>query len=165
MPCRSVAVEDGQPEQAPFICQIDDAVLEAAERDVAAVLGDRRAHPRLDQLLDGGDGLGVLGLEELRRLGPAPFRSRTSGAPDMKCSMMAPRIAGLSCCHSPSALVTVMKSQPKNTPVTPGISNRRSASGDCAAPRPVGNVERAVASTARPGRNFRSPGSGSARSG
>ena len=37
--------------------QIDDAVLEAAERDVAAVIGHRRPHPRLDaesgQILDG----------------------------------------------------------------------------------------------------------------
>jgi len=48
--------------------------------------------------------------------------------------MMAPRIAGLICCHSPSALVTVMKSLPRKTPVTPGSANRRSASGDLAAP-------------------------------
>ena len=40
--------------------------------------------------------------------GPPP--SRMIGAPAMKCSMMAPRIAGLRCCHSTSALVTVMKS-------------------------------------------------------
>ena len=42
----------------------DDAVLEAAEGDVAAVIGDRRTHARLDQFLDGGDRLGVVGVEE-----------------------------------------------------------------------------------------------------
>ena len=47
--------------------------------------------------------------------------------------MTAPRIAGLSCCHSPWSLVTAIKSAPKNTPVTPSIPNSRSASGDCAA--------------------------------
>ena len=31
--------------------------------------------------------------------------------------MMRPRIAGFKCCHSPSDLVTVMKSWPKNTPL------------------------------------------------
>ena len=44
--------------------------------------------------------------------------------------MMTPRMAGFRCCHSPSPLVTLMKSEPKNTPVTPSISNRRAASGD-----------------------------------
>src|SRR6266545_6393501 len=51
-----------------------DAVFEAAERDVAAVVLDRRPHPGLDQLLDGGDGLGVLGFEEL-----VPARRRGAG--------------------------------------------------------------------------------------
>src|SRR5262245_1882797 len=44
--------------------QVDHAVLVAAERDVAAVAGDRRAHAGLDQLLDRGDGLGVIRSEE-----------------------------------------------------------------------------------------------------
>ena len=65
MPWRSVAVELGQPEQAPRICKIDDAVAIALEGDVAAVLGDGRAHARLEQLLDGLDRLLVLGREEL----------------------------------------------------------------------------------------------------
>ena len=65
MPCLSVAVEDGQPEQAPFMLQIDDAFLVALEGDVAAVAGHRRAHARLDQVLDDGDGLGVGCIEEL----------------------------------------------------------------------------------------------------
>src|SRR5262249_11791816 len=38
---------------------------EAAERDVAAVVGDRRPHARLDQLFDGGNGFGILLLEEV----------------------------------------------------------------------------------------------------
>src|ERR1700694_2758118 len=44
--------------------EIDHAVLVAAKGDVAAVAGDRRPHPRLDQLLDGGDRLGVTRREE-----------------------------------------------------------------------------------------------------
>jgi hypothetical protein len=40
--------------------QVDDAVLEAVEDDVAAILGDGGAHPRVEQLLDLGDDL-VLG--------------------------------------------------------------------------------------------------------
>src|SRR5262245_36325507 len=42
-----------------------DAVAVALEGDVAAILGDGGTHPRLQQLLDGLDGLGVLGAEEL----------------------------------------------------------------------------------------------------
>src|ERR1700682_4522136 len=44
--------------------EIDDAVLEAAESDVAAVIGDRRAHPCFDQILDHLDGFGVGLVEE-----------------------------------------------------------------------------------------------------
>src|SRR5262249_39404167 len=47
----------------------DDPVLESAEGDIAAVIGDGRAYPGLDQLLDGGDGFGVLRLVELVRRG------------------------------------------------------------------------------------------------
>ena len=59
MPCLSVAVELGQPEQAPCIVQIDHALAEAAVDDVAAVVGDRRAHAGFDQFLDLLDDLGV----------------------------------------------------------------------------------------------------------
>ena len=58
------------------------AFLVALEGDVAAVAGHRRAHARLDQILDGGDGLGVLGVEEFvasAGAGSAPLAS--SGAP------------------------------------------------------------------------------------
>ena len=44
--------------------QINDAVAIALEGDIAAVLGHGRAHARLEQLLDGLDGLFVLGREE-----------------------------------------------------------------------------------------------------
>src|ERR1700722_1872263 len=45
--------------------EIDDAVLEAAEGDVAAVVGDRRSYPCLDQVLDGGNRLSVVFAEKL----------------------------------------------------------------------------------------------------
>src|SRR5262245_48205491 len=84
----------------------------------------------------------------------------TIGAPDMKCSMMTPRMAGLSCCHSPSVLVTAMKSEPKNTPEIPAISNRRSASGDCAAASLSRMSSVPLVSTGRPGRNLSVAGFG-----
>src|SRR6185436_14978525 len=57
-----------------------------------------------------------------------------TGAPDMKCSMMAPRMAGLMCCHSSASfLVTDMKSEPRNTPVTPSTPNSRCANGEVVA--------------------------------
>src|SRR5690349_11403164 len=73
--------------------------------------------------------------------------------------MMAPRIAGLSCCQSPSVLVTVTKSEPKNTPVTPGTSNRRAASGErLAESRLKSNVP--LSSMIRLGMNFSVAGLG-----
>ena len=67
-----------------------------------------------------------------------PCCSATSGlhgletsAPDVKCSMMAANTSGFSMLHARSSfLVTVTKSDPKNTLVTPSIANRRLASGD-----------------------------------
>src|SRR6516225_10993728 len=47
-----------------FHVEIDDAILETAERDVAAIVGDCGADPGLDQLLDGGDRGGVRLVEE-----------------------------------------------------------------------------------------------------
>ena len=49
--------------------------------------------------------------------------------------MMAPRIAGLMWFHSVPSLVTEMKSEPRNTPLTPGSSNKAAASGDVAKSR------------------------------
>jgi hypothetical protein len=53
--------------------EVDDAFLVAAEGDVAAVTRHCWAYTRLDQILDGGDGLGVLGVKEFI----------CCGAPDM----------------------------------------------------------------------------------
>src|SRR5438132_975792 len=44
--------------------EIDDTVLEAAEGDVAAVIGNRRPHPRFDQLFDDSNRFGILLFEE-----------------------------------------------------------------------------------------------------
>jgi hypothetical protein len=51
--------------------EVDDAVLEAAEGDVAAVAGDRRADAGLEQLLDGLDRRRVGSVEELLAVGSA----------------------------------------------------------------------------------------------
>src|SRR6516162_2092408 len=91
-------------------------------------------------------------------VGWAPVAS--NGAPLMKCSMMAPRIAGLICCQSPAVLVTEIKSAPKKTPVIFGISNNRSASGDCAAASLLCMSSVPDSRTGRPGRNFKVAGLG-----
>src|SRR5947199_126966 len=78
----------------------------------------------------------------------------------MEHFMMMPRIAGLSCGHSESCLVTVMKSEPRNTPPTPGMLNSRSASGDLAASARSRISSVPLSSTVRPGRNFSVAGLG-----
>ena len=67
MPCFSVAVDDGQPAQAPFMCRNTVPFSIAAEGDVAAVLGDGRANPRVEQFLDGHDDLLVGLVDRTRR--------------------------------------------------------------------------------------------------
>jgi hypothetical protein len=57
-------------------------------------------------------------------------------------------------------LVTEMKSLPKNTPLTLGRPNRRSASGDCTAASLFGMSSVPWPSTGLPGRNFRVAGFG-----
>src|SRR5215471_7623233 len=47
-----------------FHVEIDDAILEATESDVATIICDCGANPGLDQLLDGGDRGGVRLVEE-----------------------------------------------------------------------------------------------------
>src|ERR1700752_924007 len=47
-----------------FHVQIDDAILETAESDIAAIVGDRGADPGLDQFLDRGDRGGIRLVEE-----------------------------------------------------------------------------------------------------
>ena len=76
--------------------QVHHAVAEAAEGDVAAVLGHRRADAGLDQLLDlatisaSPRRTGTVGRRRPRR----PLDHRLAGE---KCSMIAPSIAGLRC--------------------------------------------------------------------
>src|SRR5690606_4756409 len=71
------------------------------------------------------------------------------------------RMAGFRCCHSAPSFVTVMKSYPKKTPITPGMSNRRPASGE-AARADSASRKSAVpsSSTTRPGRNLSVAGLG-----
>src|SRR5215469_18781858 len=45
----------------PLHVQVDHAILEILEDDVAAVLGNRRTHARFEKLLDLGDDLVVIG--------------------------------------------------------------------------------------------------------
>ena len=101
MPFFSVIVEDGQPEQAPCMREIDRAVLEAAIDDVAAVLRDRRADPGLDQLADLGDDLGVGGIVvDRRRVGatwmPAALPGANKGAALAKWSSSTSSTCGFS---------------------------------------------------------------------
>ena len=66
---------------------------------------------------------------------------RVAATPDVKCSMMAAKISGLSAFQGRSSLlVTVTKSEPKKTPVTPSIWNRRLASGDLRPSRAVSKL-------------------------
>ena len=48
--------------------QIDDAVAEALEGDVAAVLGNLRTNARFDQFLDGRNGFGIFRIEVITGL-------------------------------------------------------------------------------------------------
>ena len=75
--------------------------------------------------------------------------------------MIAPRMAGLICCHSAaSALVTVTKSVPKKTPVTPSAAKMRLAKGDFTAASALGKSAVPISSTVWPGRNFSVAGLG-----
>ena len=77
MPCFSVAVDDGQPAQAPFMCRKTVPFWIAAEGDVAAILGDGRPDARVEQFLDRHDDLGIGLVEELAaRLGRPRRRRR-----------------------------------------------------------------------------------------
>src|ERR1700744_4562297 len=69
-------------------------------------------------------------------------------------------MAGLTCCQSLSALVTVKKSEPENTLVTPATPNSFSASGERAAASRLTNSMVPLSRTVRPGMNFRVAGLG-----
>src|SRR5215467_326532 len=159
MPCLSVAVEDGQPEQEPFIWR--NTMPSLKPRNVMSppsLATAGRTRVSISSLM-----MATVSASSLSKNSSAPAASiapLTIGAPDMKCSMMAPRIAGLICCHSASDFVTVMKSLPRNTPATPGTPNSRSARGDFDASAAFGISRTPSGSTGRPGRNFRVAGFG-----
>src|SRR5690554_1892816 len=83
------------------------------------------------------------------------------GLPLMKCSMTAPRIAGLIWAQSTaSCLVTETKSAPRKTPATPSSENSAEASGDSRAVSVSRKSRGSPESTSRPGRNFSVAGLG-----
>src|SRR5436190_1386143 len=161
LPWRSVAVDDGQPAQAPFMSRNTTPSLKPRNvMSPPSFSTAGRTRVSISSLMVATVSASLASKNSSPSAGAAPASARTSGAPDMKCSMMAPRIAGLSCCHSPLSLVTEMKSDPKNTPLTPPISNSRSASGDCAAAA-LSRMSRVPWDrTARPGRNLSAAGLG-----
>src|SRR4029077_19699349 len=163
MPWRNVAVDDGQPEQAPFMFRYTTPSLKPLNvMSPPSLATAGRTRVSISSLIvatvwaaaeeKNSSGSSVLALALL-----------SSGAPDMKCSMIPPRIMGLRCCHSAgSSLVTAMKSEPKNTPLTPSTANSRSASGDWAASSRLRRSSVPVYSTGRPGRGFKVAGLGGA---
>src|SRR3954453_13798337 len=75
--------------------------------------------------------------------------------------MIPPRIDGLRTCQSRSAaLVTVTKSEPKNTRSTPSTANSLLASGEGVAASADAKSFVPLSMTTRPGRNFRVDGLG-----
>ena len=84
----------------------------------------------------------------------------STGAPERKNSVTTPSTAGRKCCHSPSDLVTEMKSPEKKTPLTPSMENSACASGERAAAEALGMSSTPSCMTERPGRNFRVAGLG-----
>src|SRR5216684_476812 len=159
MPCFRVAVEDGQPEHEPFMWRNTTPSLKPRKvMSPPSLATAGRTRVSISSLM-----MATVSASSLSKNSSSPAASiapLTIGAPDMKCSMMAPRIAGLICCHSASDFVTVMKSLPRNTPATPGTPNSRSARGDFAASAALGMSRTPSGNTGRPGRNFRVAGFG-----
>src|SRR5258708_2671211 len=159
MPCFRVAVEDGQPEHEPLMWRNTTPSLKPRKvMSPPSLATAGRTRVSISSLM-----MATVSASSLSKNSSAPAASiapLTIGAPDIKCSMMAPRIAGLICCHSVSDFVTVMKSLPRNTPATPGTPNNRSARGDFAASAALGMSRTPSANTGRPGRNFRVAGFG-----
>src|SRR5438270_1140536 len=161
MPWRSVAVEDGHPEQAPFMSRNTTPSLNPRKvMSPPSLATAGRTRVSISSLI-----VATVSASACSKNSPAssvspPAPAVTIGAPDMKCSMITPRIAGLSCGQSEPDFVTVMKSEPRNTPPTPGISNSRSASGDCAASVLSRISSVPESSTLRPGRNLSVAGFG-----
>src|SRR5215470_13395182 len=161
MPCFRVAVEDGQPEHEPFMCRNTMPSLKPRKvMSPPSLATAGRTRASISSLMVATVSESFASKNSSRSSDGAASALFTIGAPDMKCSMMAPRIAGLSCCHSPAVLVTATKSEPKNTPEIPAISNRRSASGDWAAASLSRMSSVPLVSTGRPGRNLSVAGFG-----
>src|SRR5260370_31926152 len=159
MPCFRVAVEDGQPEHEPFMWRNTTPSLKTRKvMSPSSLATDGRTRVSISSLMMAT--VSASWLSKISSARAACMAPLTTGAPDIKCSMMAPRIAGLICCHSVSDFVTVMKSLPRNTPATPGTPNNRSARGDFAASAALGMSRTPSANTGRPGRNFRVAGFG-----
>ena len=59
MPCFSVALEDGQPEQEPCMCRRTTPCAVTAKHDVAAITGHRGTNTGVDQFLDLIDDLAI----------------------------------------------------------------------------------------------------------
>src|ERR1700733_8999024 len=75
--------------------------------------------------------------------------------------MIAPRTAGLSRYQSSaSSLLTEMKSEPRNTPTTPGTPKRRCARGERSQSSALVKLAEPTGMTARPGRNLSEAGLG-----
>eukprot|EP00291_Cryptomonas_curvata_P004395 CAMPEP_0172184846 /NCGR_PEP_ID=MMETSP1050-20130122/19816_1 /TAXON_ID=233186 /ORGANISM="Cryptomonas curvata, Strain CCAP979/52" /LENGTH=169 /DNA_ID=CAMNT_0012858717 /DNA_START=78 /DNA_END=587 /DNA_ORIENTATION=- len=83
-------------------------------------------------------------------------RSLMSGAPELKNCMMDEKMNGFKSPQlmSSSFLVTVMKSGPKKTLVTPSMRNKALASGDTIAARALGKSKVPLSYTTRPGLNL-----------
>ena len=118
--------------------QVDHAIPEVLEDDIAAVLRHRRTNARIEKFLDLSDDFIVVGRRGMRFGG---IGDRT--------------------CQSRSAdLVTVTKSEPKNTRSTPSTANSLFARGEGPAVSAVAKSIVPFSMTTRPGRNFRVEGFG-----
>src|SRR5689334_19460916 len=91
----------------------------------------------------------------------AAVSSSRIGRLAVRCSMMTPRMAGFITCQlRPSPLVTVTKSAPRKTPVTPSTWNSRVASGERSAFSALVKSAVPLAMMLRPGRNLSVAGFG-----
>ena len=144
--------------------EVDHAVLEALEGDVAAIAGHGRAHAALQQLLDGGDGAGVALLEELLAL---------LVAAEATASLLQQRLAGEEVLHDgaedgglevlPLAFALGHGDEVAAEEHAGDVADREQPARQRANARAArGSLMSSVPSfmTARPGRNFRVAGFG-----
>ena len=133
--------------------QIHDAVLEALEDDVAAILGNRRADAGIEQFLDLGDDLVVILLDRC-----VVAISSITGRSAVKWSMMTPRICGFSTGQSVAVGLgdgdeIAAQEDARHTVIE---QRQRRAGG----PVGGGEIGGARPMTSRPGRNFSVAGLG-----